>query len=139
MTATTLAKVRGGMLAVGMCASLAVGLLGFTGSAEARVRGPRTSESAQICGWIQDEYDKNLAKRNTFKPGSREWNLYNDKMINLNQAWGEQDCKGSYGNIASRVEPIADVAGADVEVQPFTPAPIKVTAGQAGGVLQAMN
>src|SRR5688500_2093889 len=126
MTATTLDKVRNGMLAAGVCASMAVGLLGFTGSAEARVNGPRTSEAAQICGWIQDEYDKNLAKRNTFKPGSAEWNLYNNRLIDLNAAWGEQDCKGPYGSIAFRVESIVDVTGAVVDAQPLTPAPMKV-------------
>jgi hypothetical protein len=141
MAAMTLHKVSNGLLALGVCASLTAGMLGFGGSAEARVRGPRNSESAKICGWIQDEYDSNLKKRNEHKPGSQMYIYYNNRMINLNGAWHEQQCNTEFGGIAREIAPVdivntPQVASAAGETAPLTPdVPFKAP-GQVGGVLQ---
>jgi hypothetical protein len=143
MATMTFHKVSNGLLALGVCASLTAGLLGFGGSAEARVSGPRSSESAQICGWIQDQYDSNLKKRSQYKPGSEMYVYYNNRMINLNGAWHEQQCNTEYGGIAGR-----EVAPVDITTTPLVTStggqtapltqdvPFK-TPGQVGGVLQA--
>jgi hypothetical protein len=100
-TATVaLQKVRNGMLAIGICASLAVGSLGFAGSAEARVpEGDRVSETSFYCGMYQDMYDK---AKETLKKYPNSPQAQQDLNIAVD-AWYDNNCDDYYGTLSQRV------------------------------------
>jgi len=91
MAVTALQTIRNGVLAIGVCASLAGGSLGFSSRAEARVpEGDRVSFTAQYCGELQDEFDKAT---------SLQWKLY------WIQLWQAEGCEDHYGDIGFRRAP----------------------------------
>jgi hypothetical protein len=92
--------IKHSILALGVCASLAAGSLGFGGSAEARVpEGDRVSREAEVCGGLQDNFDM-------FNSNSKDPNrsiseridsaLKANDMRELYKAYG---CEGWYGPI----------------------------------------
>jgi hypothetical protein len=68
------APLKQSILALGVCASLAAGTLGFGGSAEARVaEADRTTIVGDFCGRIQDSYDAAVIEaRTAFSPMTRQ-------------------------------------------------------------------
>jgi hypothetical protein len=84
-----LQTIRHGAMVLGVCASLAVGVLGLVGSAEARVpEGDRVSWTAQYCGSVQDSFDE--AKRKGDYDLMRFWL----------EIWHAEGCYGHYGMIS---------------------------------------
>lgn len=108
MTQRALGKIKGGLLAIGICGAVAAGSLGFTGRAEARVNGGRYTDQAQICGWIQDRYDELGRKlRATTDQAARE-KIFAD-ITTILGAWREQGCDKDFGSIAAMVKPVGAV------------------------------
>jgi hypothetical protein len=89
------------MLAIGVCASLAAGSLGFAGGAEARMppTEPRDDELSFYCGMYQDQYDEasDKLKRNPKDATA---------LADLNRAvdnWYDNNCDDKYGILSFRV------------------------------------
>src|SRR5690242_20735028 len=92
-------RARNGLLAVGLCASLAGGSLGLAGHAEARVPEGATGEFAQHCAVYQRLFDE--AERHVFTATTID-----DKLAwqNLLSYWIEQwyadGCDQQFGAIS---------------------------------------
>jgi hypothetical protein len=88
-TTGTLQAIRNGVLAIGVCASLVIGSLGFAGSAEARIPqdGLLMSDFARLCKIIQDKYDAEVRLQN--------W----DEVNSLVNEWINIGCLAAYGYI----------------------------------------
>jgi hypothetical protein len=137
-----LGKVRGGVLALGICASVAAGSLGAIGRAEARVPdGDRASYSAMICGMIQDTWDEARHDRDSATTATARAQA-SERMKASVDAWYANDCDKYYGRIArfelpgQQIKNIGEgVGGAGVLT------PLRTTAVPAGGVqvLQSAN
>jgi len=95
------------MLALGVCASLAMGSLGFTGSAEARINGARLTQKAQICGLIQDAFDEANDDLGYVDPFSQEGQAITDDILFWWQAWTDQGCDSDYGPLTSIPAPLS--------------------------------
>src|SRR5687768_14573135 len=117
---TNATAIKHSILAIGVCASLAAGALGFGGNAEARVpEGDRVSATAAECGLLQDYYDDQKSIANDVMLG-----IYERGLARRNAEWAAQEyknrgCDGMYGSI--------DVA----------PAPSRQQVRPVSGVMQA--
>jgi hypothetical protein len=103
MTTGTLQIIKNGALAFGVSVSLVAGSLSLPGNAEARVpAGPRQTEQAQVCGWIQDRFDEALHEwvhGPINGPQEEEnWEAVEDTM----EGWKDQGCDDDYGSIGAR-------------------------------------
>ena len=90
--------IRNSILAIGVAASLAAGGLGFVGSAEARINGPRTTQKAQICGFIQDAYDQDTEDMGNAIDIDEYVAISNDRDF-WKQEWKNQGCDSLYGSL----------------------------------------
>lgn len=95
-----LQTIRNGMLAIGVCASLAAGSLSFAGTAEARVpAGDRVGTTAIWCGAIQDDWDKAKQERDNATT-AEERDAASAKMRAAVNAWYGANCDEHYGRLA---------------------------------------
>jgi hypothetical protein len=135
MTTSIRGKLINGLLAAGVLVTVAGGGLGVAGKAEARVNGPRNTDAAQRCGWIQDEYDKNAAILHN-DPTSAEGKKAAQQMVNLISAWYEQECDKDFGKLYEAPRPLrpgdltADEAGQ--QSNPLTQASGPLHSAQGG-------
>lgn len=102
-TTTNLRFLRDGLMAVGACAGLALGTIGFTASAEARApTGPVPDGVAAVCSGLQKLYDNEVeleqAAVGTFAKGQ-----HHRTQIALQDQWETAGCKQYYGSIATIV------------------------------------
>jgi hypothetical protein len=88
--------IRSGILAVALAASVGtVGLI-YIDSAEARINGPRNTQKAQICGFIQDAYDQDTADLDSAIDTDEYVAILNDRDMWANE-WKIQGCDSLYG------------------------------------------
>jgi hypothetical protein len=103
---SNISALKHGILTLGVCASLAVGILGFGGSVEARVPdGDRVSYTAAMCGLIQDSYDDAKAIADDIMRGVLERARARSQMEHDETAWKHEGCDDHYGSIAQRNAP----------------------------------
>jgi len=146
MATKVLQTIRNGMLAIGVCASLA-GSLAFASSAEARVPdGDRVSQSARICGSIQDSWDNAKATRDNPNSTPIQRAAASDEMRLMVDSWYAYGCDKNYGRIARlEVRPPVftyqeHLGTADGSSQSNPLVPESVLVGQAAGAsLSAAN
>ena len=120
MAKVALGTLRNTVMAIGVCASLAAGSFGFSGSAEARVPAsdPRADSLAAGCGALQDEADalraeyKAVASAN---PGSARLDEILARLRVIGGQWNDI-CRGTFGNMAYLVRPdrLSDIQAAPV-------------------------
>jgi hypothetical protein len=103
MAKTLLQTIRNGVMVIGVCASLAAGSLGFSGSAEARVpEGDRVGDSAMVCGLYQDIYDDYKRQRDNAKTKA-ERDRAQASMDAYATEWIRYGCQDWYGGIGRLV------------------------------------
>jgi hypothetical protein len=134
-------KVRNGVLAIGVFASLAAAGLGFGGTAEARVpEGDRVSETSYYCGMYQDMYDKASA---TLKKYPNSTQAQQDLNIAVD-AWYDNNCDDHYGTLSQRVAVQPGIVKNPAAVEPSggispqgnsgTPRPVLHQVQPSGGI-----
>jgi hypothetical protein len=114
MSPEIIQRITSGVSALAIFACLAVGTLAFSSNAEARVKGPRNTEQAQICGWIQDQWDLWTQNYHNADFGSAAEAEALDMMESLLAGWGEEGCDRDYGSIGVRPAPITKVKNVGV-------------------------
>jgi hypothetical protein len=101
MTGRTAQSIKNGILAIGVCASLTLAGLS-AGSAEARVPRETPGDFAGHCRTVQDAYDHHLKElRNATTPAQVA--AAQNGLAAAVQAWGDDGCAASYGDIAALV------------------------------------
>jgi hypothetical protein len=81
---------------------VAAGGLIYTAGAEARMSGPRTTQKAQICGFIQDSYDQDTEDMD-HAIDTEEWiDILFDRDYWVSQ-WHAQGCDTLYGSLGRLV------------------------------------
>jgi hypothetical protein len=101
MVTKALHSIRNGIVVIGVCAALAGGF-GIAADAEARVKGPRNSEQAQVCGWLQDQWDIWSQKYHDAPFGSAAESEALDMMESILGGWNDEGCDSDYGSIGVR-------------------------------------
>jgi hypothetical protein len=117
MVAMTFQTTRNLILAAGLLALLAAGSLGFVGSAEARINGPRNTQKAQICGFIQDAYDQDTEDLGSAIDADEYVAILNDRDF-WAQEWINQGCDSLYGPLTPAPNPVSPVK--NVPIMPDT-------------------
>jgi hypothetical protein len=106
MVAIISGSSRNVILAIGLCAALAASSLGFAGSAEARINGPRNTQKAQICGFIQDAYDQDTEDLGDAIDADEYVAILNDRDF-WESEWKRQGCDSLYGPLSPAPLPVA--------------------------------
>jgi len=133
MTKAVLQTIRNGVMVIGVCASLAAGSLGFSGSAEARVpAGDRVGYSAVLCGAIQDDWDKAKKERDSATT-PQERAAASEKMRIAVNAWYGNDCDDYYGRIARFELPAPEIVKNQQDVGPTGTVEAPANVGYAAG------
>jgi hypothetical protein len=102
-TTGTLHAIKNGMLSLGVCASLIVGSLGFTASAEARAPVNDVDPAlASLCRTLQELYDDEINEAK-HASSSIERNSHLRKAAGVEKQWDNAGCDGHYGSIAAIV------------------------------------
>jgi hypothetical protein len=114
--------IRNSILAIAAAASLAAAGLIYVDSAEARFSGPRDTQKAQICGFIQDAYDQDTEDMNDAIDGDEYIDILNDRDFWVEQ-WHAQGCDTAYGSIGKIAMPVQSMPSV-----PITGGPIRVRA-----------
>ncbi len=123
---------RTGVLSLALCAGLAAGGLGLSGTAEARIDGDPQSGFAQMCKNIQDAYDNAVdAYHDAQTP--EELIAARARLNHWSSVWQEYGCNGPYGDIRFReIGPAktSGLAGSDsVQVNSGSAGPSKLGQG----------
>ncbi|HEY7294666.1 MAG TPA: hypothetical protein VH916_06475, partial [Dehalococcoidia bacterium] len=132
--------LKHGILALGVCAALAAGTLGFGASAEARVPEKRNGPAYYKCLGIQGKFDSasELRERAT---SLKERYYWLDVMDAARAEWKQYGCDILYGNIAwivkqlPTLEPGQHLGSVDGHVTPLTQTASQPSIGVDGGVI----
>jgi hypothetical protein len=106
MSSAFFQTVTGAVVTFGVGVALVVSSFGSVTNAEARIRGPRNTEQAQICGWIQDQYDLWWARYAAAPLDSDAEAEALEQMHNLEDGWKSEGCDDDYGSIVARPAPV---------------------------------
>lgn len=97
--------------AVFAAAALTLAAAALSGTADARVKGPRLDSLSAGCGILQDEADRlraEYANQNTSN-ARREEIL--TRLRQIGRDWNNIGCRAVFGDISIRVKPVITVRG----------------------------